>query len=60
MMFRLLFILTMLSPLSLCAYSLKPGDRFPDLAFPLIKGGEEVAVSSLAEKKLMLHLFASW
>ena len=46
--------------LPLGAISLKPGDRFPDLAFPSVRGGEDLTVSSLHEKKLLLHLFASW
>ena len=42
------------------AFSLKPGDRFPDLGFPSITGGEEKTISTLTDKKLMLHLYASW
>lgn len=40
--------------------SLKPGDRFPDFQFPLIAGEKKTSLSKLTEKKLMLHLFASW
>ena len=42
------------------AFSLKPGDRFPELSLPLLSGEGESSVSALTEKKLMLHLFASW
>lgn len=60
MILRTLIIAIALVSSASAAYSPKPGDRFPDLKFPSITGGEQVAVSSLTEKKLMLHLFASW
>ncbi|MGJ8655174.1 MAG: hypothetical protein ACSHX6_01885 [Akkermansiaceae bacterium] len=42
------------------AFDLKPGDRFPDLQLPSIKDSKESSISELTDKKLMLHLFASW
>lgn len=58
-MIRALLLLS-LCTLPLGAFSLKAGDRFPDIAFPLIGGEEDVSLWSLSEDKLMLHLFASW
>ena len=59
-MFARLLMLFLLATLPLNAFSLKAGERFPELAFPPIEGGDAVAVSSFAGQKLMLHLFASW
>jgi hypothetical protein len=59
-MIRLAFAIWSLAILSSGAISLKPGERFPELVFPPIEGGDAVAVSSFAGQKLMLHLFASW
>ena len=55
----LLITLMIIAPVS-GAVSLKPGERFPDLRLPLISGGKESSLAELTDKKLMLHLFASW
>ena len=60
MMFLRLLAFLSVANFSWGAVSLKPGDRFPEIEFPPIAGGEGVTVSSFGGKKLMLHLFASW
>ena len=60
MTFLRLIAFLLIANFSWGAISLKPGDRFPEIEFPPIEGGEGVAISSFAGKKLMLHLFASW
>lgn len=59
-MFPRLLLLFLFVTLPLKAFSLKLGERFPQIAFSPIEGGDAMAVSSFAGKKLMLHLFASW
>lgn len=59
LLYYFLFTLAVISAAS-GAFSLKLGDRFPDVNLPSITNGEKKSISTLTDKKLMLHLYASW
>jgi len=59
-MFRYFILFFVLNSPVLGEFSLNKGDRFPSLSLPLIDGTSKHTIFSLTDKKLMLHLFASW